>query len=112
MARRPLERCEVAATCSLRVARERVRVRLFAELGELERAKDAGAELGRRRVARAEAFKGATQAGVTEQLAELLDLVIDAGRCGTAMTTVINLTSAQPELVRAGQGALAPFGLE
>jgi tRNA A37 threonylcarbamoyladenosine synthetase subunit TsaC/SUA5/YrdC len=38
--------------------------------------------------------------------------VIDAGQCGTAMTTVINLTGAQPELVRAGQGSLAPFGLE
>ena len=39
-------------------------------------------------------------------------VVIDAGQCGTAMTTVINLTGAQPELVRAGQGSLAPFGLE
>jgi tRNA A37 threonylcarbamoyladenosine synthetase subunit TsaC/SUA5/YrdC len=28
------------------------------------------------------------------------------------MTTVINLTGAQPELVRAGQGPLEPFGLE
>jgi tRNA A37 threonylcarbamoyladenosine synthetase subunit TsaC/SUA5/YrdC len=27
------------------------------------------------------------------------------------MTTVINLTGAQPELVRAGQGPLEPFGL-
>jgi tRNA A37 threonylcarbamoyladenosine synthetase subunit TsaC/SUA5/YrdC len=37
--------------------------------------------------------------------------VIDAGRCGTEMTTIINLTGAQPELVRAGQGSLGPFGL-
>lgn len=49
---------------------------------------------------------------IREHLEKLLDLVIDAGQCGTAMTTVINLTSAQPELVRAGQGSLAPFGLE
>ncbi|MDZ4253105.1 MAG: L-threonylcarbamoyladenylate synthase [Sulfuritalea sp.] len=49
---------------------------------------------------------------IREHLEKLLDLVIDAGRCGTAMTTVINLTGAQPELVRAGQGPLAPFGLE
>ena len=49
---------------------------------------------------------------IREHLEKLLDLVIDAGQCGTAMTTVINLTSAQPELVRAGQGPLAPFGLE
>jgi tRNA A37 threonylcarbamoyladenosine synthetase subunit TsaC/SUA5/YrdC len=27
------------------------------------------------------------------------------------MTTVINLTSVEPELVRAGQGSLEPFGL-
>lgn len=49
---------------------------------------------------------------IREHLEKLLDLVIDAGQCGTAMTTVINLTGAQPELVRAGQGSLAPFGLE
>jgi tRNA threonylcarbamoyl adenosine modification protein (Sua5/YciO/YrdC/YwlC family) len=49
---------------------------------------------------------------IRERLEKLLDLVIDAGQCGTAMTTVINLTGAQPELVRAGQGPLAPFGLE
>ena len=46
------------------------------------------------------------------RLEKRLDLVIDAGGCGTEMTTVINLTGAQPELVRAGQGPLAPFGLE
>ena len=49
---------------------------------------------------------------IRQHLEKLLDLVIDAGGCGTEMTTVINLTSAQPELVRAGQGPLAPFGLE
>ena len=48
---------------------------------------------------------------IRQHLEKLLDLVIDAGGCGTEMTTVINLTSAQPELVRAGQGPLAPFGL-
>ncbi|MDO8789745.1 MAG: L-threonylcarbamoyladenylate synthase [Sulfuritalea sp.] len=49
---------------------------------------------------------------IREHLEKQIDLVIDAGRCGTEMTTVINLTGAQPELVRAGQGPLAPFGLE
>jgi tRNA threonylcarbamoyl adenosine modification protein (Sua5/YciO/YrdC/YwlC family) len=49
---------------------------------------------------------------IRQHLEKLLDLVIDAGGCGTEMTTVINLTSAQPELVRAGQGPLAPFGLD
>jgi tRNA threonylcarbamoyl adenosine modification protein (Sua5/YciO/YrdC/YwlC family) len=48
---------------------------------------------------------------IRERLEKLLDLVIDAGSCGTEMTTVINLTGAQPELVRAGQGPLEPFGL-
>jgi tRNA threonylcarbamoyl adenosine modification protein (Sua5/YciO/YrdC/YwlC family) len=48
---------------------------------------------------------------IRERLEKLLDLVIDAGRCGTEMTTIINLTGAQPELVRAGLGPLAPFGL-
>lgn len=49
---------------------------------------------------------------IRARLEKRLDLVIDAGGCGTEMTTVINLTGAQPELVRAGQGPLAPFGLE
>jgi tRNA threonylcarbamoyl adenosine modification protein (Sua5/YciO/YrdC/YwlC family) len=48
---------------------------------------------------------------IRQHLEKLLDLVIDVGGCGTEMTTVINLTSAQPELVRAGQGPLEPFGL-
>lgn len=49
---------------------------------------------------------------IRDRLEKLLDLVIDTGGCGRQMTTVINLTSAQPELVRAGQGPLAPFGLD
>ncbi len=49
---------------------------------------------------------------IRERLEKLLDLVIDAGGCGSEMTKVINLTGAQPELVRAGQGPLEPFGLE
>ncbi|MDK9704410.1 MAG: L-threonylcarbamoyladenylate synthase [Sulfuritalea sp.] len=49
---------------------------------------------------------------IRERLEKQIDLVIDAGKCGMEMTTVINLTGAQPELVRAGKGPLAPFGLE
>ncbi|MFZ2627308.1 MAG: L-threonylcarbamoyladenylate synthase [Rugosibacter sp.] len=48
---------------------------------------------------------------IRERLEKQLDAVIDAGHCGIEMTTVINLTSDQPELVRAGRGALAPFGI-
>lgn len=49
---------------------------------------------------------------IRQHLEKQLDLVIDCGHCGLEMTTVINLTGAQPELVRAGQGPLAPFGLD
>ena len=49
---------------------------------------------------------------IRANLEKLVDLIIDAGRCGIDMTTVINLTGAAPELVRAGQGPLEPFGLE
>jgi tRNA threonylcarbamoyl adenosine modification protein (Sua5/YciO/YrdC/YwlC family) len=47
---------------------------------------------------------------IREHLEKRLDLVIDSGGCGQQMTTIINLTGAQPELVRAGQGPLEPFG--
>jgi len=49
---------------------------------------------------------------IREHLEKRLDLVIDAGPCGSEMTTVVNLASGTPELVRAGRGALAPFGFE
>ncbi|MBT9461127.1 MAG: threonylcarbamoyl-AMP synthase [Rugosibacter sp.] len=48
---------------------------------------------------------------IRERLEKQLDAVIDTGHCGIEMTTVINLTGDQPELVRAGRGALAPFGI-
>lgn len=48
---------------------------------------------------------------IRARLEKLVDLVIDSGGCGGDMTTVINLTAAEPELVRAGQGPLEPFGL-
>ena len=49
---------------------------------------------------------------IRTRLEKQVDLIIDAGRCGIDMTTVINLTSVEPELVRAGQGPLEPFGLD
>ena len=49
---------------------------------------------------------------IRRRMEKQLDLVIDAGHCGMEMTTVINLTGDQPELVRAGEGSLAPFGLD
>lgn len=48
---------------------------------------------------------------IRDHLEKLIDLVIDAGHCGTEMTTVINLTADIPELMRAGKGPLGPLGL-
>ncbi len=49
---------------------------------------------------------------IRAQLAKQIDLVIEAGYCGPEATSVIDLTSGEPVLVRAGRGDLAPFGLE
>lgn len=48
---------------------------------------------------------------IRERLENQIELVIDAGVCGTQPTTVIDLVSGTPQLLRAGLGALAPFGL-
>lgn len=48
---------------------------------------------------------------IRERLGKQLDLVIEAGFCGPEATSVIDLTSGAPELVRAGRGDLSPFGL-
>lgn len=48
---------------------------------------------------------------IRERLEKQLDAVIDAGHCGSEMTTVVNLAGDQPELVRTGCGPLAPLGL-
>lgn len=49
---------------------------------------------------------------IRDRLGKQLELVIEAGFCGPDATTVIDLTSGAPSLVRAGRGDLAPFGLE
>ena len=48
---------------------------------------------------------------IQEQLDDLLELILDGGFCGTEPTSVIDLTSLPPTLLRAGRGPLAPFGL-
>lgn len=48
---------------------------------------------------------------IREKLEHQLDLVIDAGHCVSGATSVIDLTGDVPELIRAGQGDLTPFGL-
>ena len=49
---------------------------------------------------------------IQDRLGDQLELIVDGGYCGTTPTTVIDLTGMPPVLVRAGRGALAPFGLE
>lgn len=48
---------------------------------------------------------------IRERIGKLVDLVIEAGFCGPEATSVVDLTSGSPELIRAGKGDLAPFGL-
>ena len=48
---------------------------------------------------------------IRDRLEKEVDLVIEAGGCRGEATTVIDLTSGSPELVREGMGSLAPFGL-
>ncbi len=49
---------------------------------------------------------------VRARLEKLVDLVVDGGGCAGEVTSVIDLTSGSPELVRRGKGPLAPLGLE
>jgi len=50
-------------------------------------------------------------AEIHERFEAQIDLVIDAGACGLEPTTVIDLTSDEPRVVRRGRGSLVPFGL-
>lgn len=49
---------------------------------------------------------------IADRLDGQIELVLDGGYCGTEPTTVIDLTTLPPVLVRAGRGALEPFALE
>ncbi len=49
---------------------------------------------------------------IREHLGKRVDLVIDAGPGVGETTTVIDLTSGHPQLLRAGRGSLVPFGLD
>lgn len=48
---------------------------------------------------------------IRERLDRLVDLVVDGGAVGLEPTTVIDLTSEAPVLVRRGKGDVSPFGL-
>lgn len=49
---------------------------------------------------------------IRERLGKQVELVVAAGPCGLEVTTVIDLSSGAPELIRTGKGDLAPFGFE
>ena len=48
---------------------------------------------------------------IRDRLAKLVDLIIDGGPCPMEPTTVIDLTSDEPVLLRQGRGDAAVFGL-
>ena len=47
---------------------------------------------------------------IRERLMNQVDMILDAGSCGLEPTTVVDLTSTTPVLVRAGKGDLAVLG--
>lgn len=49
---------------------------------------------------------------IRERLEHQVELILDAGSCGIDMTTVIDLTTDLPALVRQGKGSIEPFGIE
>lgn len=89
-------------TIGVRVPAHAVALALLAELGEpmlsATLALPGGAPLSD-----AQAIRAA--------LEHRLDLVIDAGSCGTEPSTMLDLTGEAPVLLRRGRGALAPLGL-
>lgn len=48
---------------------------------------------------------------IRDYLEKSVDLIIDGGSCGFIPTTVIDLTQGLPQLIRLGNGILAPLGL-
>jgi len=49
---------------------------------------------------------------IRERLERELELVIDSGSCGTAPSTLIDLTGDVPVVLRQGKGSLEPFAVE
>ena len=58
-----------------------------------------------------EALPPTDPAQIRAALEHQIDLVVDAGSCGTEPSTVIDLTGAAAIVVRAGKGSLAPFSV-
>jgi tRNA threonylcarbamoyl adenosine modification protein (Sua5/YciO/YrdC/YwlC family) len=51
-------------------------------------------------------------AQIRERLEHQLDAILDGGHCGIMPTTVVDLTTSPPSIVRAGLGRLPNIGLE
>jgi tRNA threonylcarbamoyl adenosine modification protein (Sua5/YciO/YrdC/YwlC family) len=49
---------------------------------------------------------------IRSRLERQLDLIVDGGPCGTVPSTVIDLTRAEPRVLRLGKGSLTPFVVE
>lgn len=49
---------------------------------------------------------------IRARLEHQLDLVLDAGSCGTEPSTIIDLSGREPVVLRRGKGALEPFARE
>jgi tRNA A37 threonylcarbamoyladenosine synthetase subunit TsaC/SUA5/YrdC len=48
---------------------------------------------------------------IRSRLEHQVDLIADAGSCGLEVTTVVDLTSEEPEIVRLGKGDPAVLGV-
>ena len=49
---------------------------------------------------------------IKEELDHVVDAVLDAGDCGTEASTVVDWTSGEPEVVRAGAGDISWFAVD
>jgi tRNA threonylcarbamoyl adenosine modification protein (Sua5/YciO/YrdC/YwlC family) len=90
-------------TIGLRVPQHRVARELLEELGQ--------PLLGTTLILPGEQNALTDPEEVRERLGKQIELVIDSGACGLEPTTVIDLTGAEPELMRRGRGDPALFGL-
>jgi tRNA threonylcarbamoyl adenosine modification protein (Sua5/YciO/YrdC/YwlC family) len=90
-------------TIGLRVPEHRVAQALLAELGQ--------PLLATTLIAPGETEPMNDPDEIRERFQKLLAGVVDAGACPMAPTTVIDLSSGEPELVRQGRGDLARLGL-
>ena len=91
------------ATLGLRVPDHPVVLALLAELGE--------PILSATLIPPGEAHPLNDPEAIAGQIPRSLGLILDAGQCPEAATTVIDLTGGTPEVVRLGSGPLARLGL-